>query len=320
MAKYRSALPQLSGDFFMADGGVETTLIFLERQDLPELAAFHLLRTPEGEERLRNYFRRYAELANRYNTGLVLESATWRASPDWGAKLGYSSEELADATRRAVRLLEVVRAEYETAEAPIVISGCVGPRGDGYVANTAMSREEARDYHQVQIKTLAGTAADLVSAITMNYANEAIGLTQAAKDAGMPVVISFTTETNGRLPSDEPLGETIQRVDEATDGYPAYFMINCAHPSHFEEAVSRDEPWVERIRGVRANASRLSHAELEEQEELDIGDPRELGREYAELRRKGLRQLNVMGGCCGTDERHVEAITAACLPMFSRAA
>ena len=320
MAKYRDVLPQLGGNFFMSDGGIETTLVFLEGQHLPELAAFCLLQTPEGEERLRNYFRRYAELASRFNTGLVLESPTWRASPDWGVKLGYSADGLAEANRRAIRLLEEVRAEYETPETPIVISGCMGPRGDGYVADTAMSPQEARDYHRVQIETLAGTAADLVSVLTMTNTAEAIGLTLAAKDAGMPAVISFTTETDGRLPSGEPLRGAIERVDDATDGYPAYFMINCAHPTHFEEAVAADEPWVERIRALRANASRLSHVELEEEEELDIGDPRELGREYAELRRKCLTHLNVMGGCCGTDERHVEAITAACLPLFSRAA
>ncbi len=330
MAKYRTALPQLGGDFFMADGGIETTLIFLEGQDLPELAAFYLLRTPEGEERLRNYFRRYAELARRFNTGLILESATWRASPDWGAKLGYSAEELADANRRAIGLLEEIRGEYEAPEAPIVISGCVGPRGDGYVAANFMAPEEARNYHQTQIETFSDTPADLVSAITMNYIEEAIGFTQAAKDSGMPAVVSFTTETDGTLPSGQRLQDAIERVDEATEGYPAYFMINCAHPSHFahvcarprhfEEAVARREPWVDRIRGLRANASRLSHAELEEQKELDIGDPAELGREYAELRRKGLRQLNVMGGCCGTDHRHVEAIASACVPLFRTAA
>ena len=320
VAKYRSALPQLDGVFFMTDGGLETTLIFLEGQDLPEFAAFVLFETPEGEGVLRKYFLTYAELAKRFNTGLVLESATWRANPDWGEKLGYSKDSLAEANTKAVRLIEEIRSDYETPETPIVISGCVGPRGDGYVADHAMSDKEAEDYHRVQIETFAGTAADLVTAMTMNYAEEAVGLARAAKQANMPVVLSFTVETDGRLPTGQSLGDAIKQVDDATSGYPAYFMINCAHPSHFDQVVEGDEPWVERIRGLRANASRMSHAELDEAPELDAGVPSDLGQEYAGLKNQQLKHLNVMGGCCGTDHRHIEHIASACLPLFREAA
>ena len=320
MAKYRSALPQLGGDFFMTDGGLETTLIFLEGQDLPEFAAFLLLETPEGEGVLRKYFLTYAELAKRFNTGLVLETATWRANPDWGEKLGYTKDSLTEANTKAVHLIEEIRSDYETPETPIVISGCVGPRGDGYVVDYAMSDKEAEDYHRVQIETFAGTAADLVTAITINYAEEAVGVTRAAEQANMPVVLSFTVETDGRLPTGQSLGDAIKQVDDATSGYPAYFMINCAHPSHFDQAVEGDEPWVERIRGLRANASRMSHAELDVAPKLDAGVPSELGQEYAGLRNQQLKHLNVMGGCCGTDHRHVEHIASACLPLFREAA
>jgi S-methylmethionine-dependent homocysteine/selenocysteine methylase len=319
VAKYRGALPQLGGDFFMTDGGLETTLVFLEGHDLPEFAAFVLHETPEGEGALRKYFRTYAELAKRFKTGLVLETATWRANPDWGERLGYSKEGLAEANAKAVRLLEEVRGDHETPQTPIVISGCVGPRGDGYVVEDAMSEEEAEDYHREQIETFAGTAADLVTAITMNYAEEAVGLARAAQQAEMPVVISFTVETDGRLPTGQSLGEAIGQVDDATSGYPAYFMINCAHPSHFGHVVEGAEPWAERIRGLRANASRMSHAELDEAPELDAGDPSELGQEYAGLRNRRLKHLNVMGGCCGTDHRHIERIASASLPLFREA-
>lgn len=320
MAKYRNELPQHSGDFFMTDGGIETTLIFLEGQELPHFAAFHLLKTPEGEDVLRKYFRTYAELAKRFKTGLILETATWRANPDWGERLKYSPDALADANRKAVHLIEEVRSEYETPQTPIVISGCVGPRGDGYVPQTAMSERDAEDYHRIQIEIFAGTAADLVTAITMNYAAEAVGLARAARQANMPVVISFTVETDGRLPTGQSLGDAIRQVDDATSGYPAYFMINCAHPTHFNQAVRGDELWVKRVRGLRANASRMSHAELDAAPELDAGSPTELGREYAELRTQSLKHLNVMGGCCGTDHRHIEQITSACLPLFRETA
>ena len=320
MSKYRSALPQLGRDFFMTDGGIETTLIFLDGQDIPYFAAFHLLKTSEGEQMLRKYFRTYGELAKKLNVGLILETATWRANPDWGEKLGYGTEDLAEANSRAVRLLQEIRSEYETDRMPIIISGCIGPRGDGYVPGTAMSAIEAEAYHQIQIETFANTAADLVTAITMNYAEEAVGIVRAAKHANMPIVISFTVETDGNLPTGQPLGDAIKQVDDATSRYPTYFMINCAHPSHFASVLHGNEPWAARIRGLRANASKMSHAELNEAPELDAGNPIELGQEYAALRKQQLKHLNVMGGCCGTDHRHIEQIALACLPIFRGAA
>lgn len=319
MSKYRSALPQLGRDFFMTDGGIETTLIFLDGQDIPYFAAFHLLKTSEGEQVLRKYFRTYGELAKKLNVGLILETATWRANPDWGEKLGYGTEDLAEANSRAVRLLQEIRSEYETDRMPIVISGCIGPRGDGYIPDTAMSAIEAEAYHQIQIETFANTAADLVTAITMNYAEEAVGIVRAAKHANMPIVISFTVETDGNLPTGQPLGDAIKQVDDATSRYPTYFMINCAHPSHFASVLHGNEPWTARIRGLRANASKMSHAELNEAPELDAGNPIELGQEYAALRKQQLKHLNVMGGCCGTDHRHIEHIARACLPLFREA-
>lgn len=320
MAKYRQSLSQFRGEFFLTDGGIETTLIFLDGQDLPHFAAFHLFTTPEGEGALRKYFRTYAELAQKYRSGLLLETATWRASADWGDKLLYSRDALAEANKKSVRLLEDIRDEYETARTPIVISGCVGPRGDGYVPSSKMSDKQAEAYHSAQVETFAGTAADLVTGITMNYAEEAIGLVRAAEKAALPVVISFTVETDGKLPTGQSLGDAIQQVDEATSAYPSYFMINCAHPTHFSSVVDGEEAWMERIRGLRANASTMSHAELNEAPELDAGNPAELGREYAALKGQQLKSLNVFGGCCGTDHRHIEQIALACLPLFGSAA
>lgn len=318
MPRHRNALPQLAGTFFLTDGGIETTLIFHEGLTLPDFAAFHLLKTPEGEAALRRYFRTYAEIAKRFGTGLILESATWRASADWGQKLGYTPEALADANRRAVRLLEELRSEYETEQTPVVISGCLGPRGDGYVPDRAMSAQEAEAYHREQVETFASSAVDMVCAITMNYVEEAIGIACAAQHADMPVAISFTVETDGKLPTGQTLKAAIEQVDNATSGYPSYYMINCAHPTHFDGVLAEGEPWVKRIRGLRANASRMSHAQLNEAPELDAGNAAELGQEYADLKKR-LPQLNVMGGCCGTDHRHIEQIASACLPLFRNA-
>ena len=317
MTQFRKALPQLNGDFFLTDGGIETTLIFLEGQELPDFAAFHLLKTRNGEAALRKYFRTYAELADRFHTGLILESATWRASADWGNKLGYGVKEMADANRRAVSLLEEIRGERKGNQGRVVISGCLGPRGDGYSPGKTMTVNEAETYHGNQVKVFEDSMADMVTAITMNYVEEAIGIVRAAEKAEMPVVISFTVETDGKLPTGQTLRGAIEEVDAATSRYPSYYMINCAHPTHFQQVLAQGEPWTRRIRGLRANASRKSHAELNESAELDIGNPIELGSEHAQLK-KHFSDINVMGGCCGTDHRHIEQIASACSPLFQR--
>jgi homocysteine S-methyltransferase len=302
----RAQLPQAAGGTFITDGGMETTLVFHHGIDLPHFAAFVLLDDPEGTEALRSYFRSYLEIARAQDVGIVLDTPTWRANPDWGERLGYGAEALADVNRRAVALLEELRAEHG-AQPPLVISGCIGPRGDGYRVDDAMSADEAEEYHRPQVATFADTSADLVSALTLTYADEATGIARAARAAGIPAVISFTVETDGRLPSGEALAEAIEAVEAATDGAVAYFMINCAHPSHFDDVLDASAPWAGRIRGLRANASAKSHAELDEAEELDPGDPADLAARYRALRPR-LPNLNVVGGCCGTDERHVREI------------
>lgn len=312
MPQYRQNLPQLSSDIFLTDGGLETSLIFHEGLDLPEFAAFDLLKDNQGYEALYEYFQKYAQLAQAYGVGLILESATWRANPDWGTKLGYDAAALAAVNQKAIALLHTLRQQYETETSRMVISGCVGPRGDGYQSDTAMTPTEAQVYHLPQIEAFRDAEVDMVSAVTMTYAEEAIGITQAAQLVGMPAVISFTVETDGNLPTGQTLKDAITQVDTATGNGPIYYMINCAHPSHFDHVLSADEPWLTRIHGLRANASTKSHAELDEAEELDDGNPQELGQQYLNLS-DALPSLNVLGGCCGTDHRHIEAICKACL-------
>jgi S-methylmethionine-dependent homocysteine/selenocysteine methylase len=311
VARYRQRLPQIDdGRLFLTDGGIETSLIFHRGLELPAFAAFVLFKDDAGIEALREYFKPYLELARERGTGFILDTATWRASPDWGAQLGYSGEELDAANRKAVAVAEELREVYEDEQTPIVIDGVVGPRGDGYDPKDFMSAAEAEGYHAQQIGTFSRSAADMVSAITMTYAEEAVGIVRAAQGAGMPVAVSFTVETDGRLPNKQPLKDAIEQVDSETDGAAAYFMVNCAHPEHFAHVVSDHGPWLDRIVGIRANASRKSHAELDEAEELDVGDPVELAAQYRALRPR-LPAVNVLGGCCGTDHSHVREICAA---------
>jgi S-methylmethionine-dependent homocysteine/selenocysteine methylase len=304
-------LPQLErGRVFLADGGLETSLIFHCGIDLPLFAAFPLLDDAEGRAALRDYFVPYLEAARERGAGFLLDTATWRANRDWGGQLGYDAAELDRVNREAVAFARELRASVADAPEPILVTGVIGPRGDGYVADTQMSATAAEAYHAAQAGSFAAAGADMIAAITMTYAEEAIGIARAAAALGVPAAISFTVETDGRLPSGQALGDAIEQVDAETLGSPAYFMVNCAHPSHFADVVADGGAWRDRIAGLRANASAMSHEELDEAEELDEGDPRELAAGCAALR-ASLPNVTVLGGCCGTDQRHVAAVAAA---------
>ena len=306
-----TSLPQLSGErLFLTDGGLETVLVFQKGFELPHFASFTLLEDEQGRAAMREYFAEFLALARERGTGFLLDTATWRSNPDWAALLGYDAEALDRVNREAVAFAQAIRDEHADADTPVLINGVVGPRGDGYVVDGVMSAEEAEEYHAGQVHSFVAAGADMVSAITMTYAEEATGITRAAAKAGIPVAISFTVETDGRLPSGQPLGDAIAQTDFESESSPAYYMVNCAHPSHFEHVVRGGGAWVGRIAGLRANASTMSHAELDEAEELDEGDPDALGAGYLALR-SHLRNVNVIGGCCGTDERHVAAVAAA---------
>ena len=317
MAKYRHALPQAEGGLFLSDGGMETALIFLQGIDLPQFASFVLLDDEKGRAELVKYYEHFLPIARRRGLGFVLDTATWRASLDWGRLIGFDAGRLRAANVAAVELVAALRDRWETPETPIVLNGAIGPRGDGYKAGR-MEAGEAEDYHAFQVGIFAGTQADMVSAITMNTVNEAVGIARAAKAAGMPCVVSFTVETDGRLVDGTTLRAAIEATEEATGAAPAYYMVNCAHPSHFEQALARDEDWVKRIHGVRANASAKSHAELDESDTLDIGDIGDLGRRYRGLT-KAFPSMRILGGCCGTDHRHIHAICEAVSPAAAAA-
>lgn len=304
-------LPQLGARPFLADAGLETELVFHDALDLPHFAAFPLLDSDTGRARLLAYYRSFAALAADHGTGVVLETPTWRAGADWGGRLGYRARSLARLNREGAALVASLRALLPPGR--LVASGCIGPRGDGYVAARREDALAARDHHQFQADALAEGGVDMLSAMTMTHAGEAAGIVLAARRSALPVAVSFTVGTDGRLPDGTRLAEAIDAVDQATGGYAAYYMVNCAHPSHFRNELLAAGAAGDRVRGLRANASRRSHAELEAASELDEGDPQALADDYRDLR-AALPGLSVLGGCCGTDLRHIRAIARACLP------
>lgn len=309
MAQYRDNLPQLSGDPFLTDAGLETDLIFNHGIEIREFAAHTLLPDPAGRKALVDYFDGFLSLARERNVGFILDSQTWKAHTHWADDLGESEDALERANRNAIDFVAGIRAHHADFAKPIVLNGVIGPRGDAYAPEAAVAADEAEAYHAKQIGWFKDTDVDMITALTFTQADEATGLVRAARAAGMPVVVSFTVETDGRLPTGQPLNEAIEQVDAGSNAGAAYFMVNCAHPDHFMP-VLKDGDWARRIRGIRCNASRKSHAELDACETLDHGNPAELGGQYRNIR-ETMPWLNVFGGCCGSDLRHVAAVATA---------
>jgi homocysteine S-methyltransferase len=293
----------------VTEAGLETWLVFDKGIDLPAFAAYPLVATPEGRALFSEYYEHYVDIAQAADAALLLETPTWRANPDWAAVLGHDLGALGKFLDASVEMLDALRRGWSSDQA-FLIGATVGPRGDGYRVESLMDADTSADYHAFQIARMAAAGVDTVSALTMGYVDEAVGIAQATEASGLPVVISFTVETDGRLPSGTSIGEAITAVDEATDGYPTHYMINCAHPTHFDHVLDAGAAWVHRVGGLRANASMASHAELDEMHELDAGDPDDLAERYVALRAT-LPALHVIGGCCGTDHRHVAAIATA---------
>ena len=296
-----------SSRFFLSDGGLETYMIFEKGFDLPFFSAAVLLDSAEGRAALTEYFERFIGIARDHGRGFLIDAPTWRAGSAWSGPMGQTLAEMMETNARAVEFVRAIRDRHETADLPILVNGLIGPAGDAYAPDTVLAAEEARLIHAPQVGALGRAGVDLISAMTLTHAGEATGIALAAREAGTPLAIALTLETDGHLPSGQSLGDAIAEVDGATGASPLYYMINCAHPDHFRDVLDRSAPWIARIGGVRANASRMSHAELDEAQTLDDGDPVELGQLNAELAAL-LPNLRVAGGCCGTDHRHVRCI------------
>ena len=318
MRERDNLLPQQRGQMFVTDGGIETHMIFNEGEDLPDMSVYLLNDSERGRQKMREYYRAYLPIAQAAGQGFLFDTNTWRASPDWGQRAGLDTARLRAANIAAVDFCAEMQAEFAAAGVGSIISGVIGPRRDAWQYDGRMTTEEAMDYHRLQVEAFADSAAAYVSVYTLTNVPEAVGIARLCREAGLPVVLSFTLETDGKLPGGKPLGEAIMETDAATDGYPAYYMINCVHPIHFASTIRHAGGWVDRIGGLRVNASMKSHAELDESPELDIGNIVDLAQRYQRLLPL-LPNIRVIGGCCGTDHRHIAAICDACLPSLGPA-
>ncbi|MCR9097670.1 MAG: homocysteine S-methyltransferase family protein [bacterium] len=314
----RSIRPLFDERLYVTNAGTETYLVFQQGFDLPEFCGFVVYEDEPATQRLaREHLEPIFESAARSGCGLLLDILSWRAQPDFLALLGRPAEDLGrlnaqlvESTRSIVQAWRK-RSGVSEDDMPILLCADVGPRGDGYrIEGDEVSPEQAQAYHTPQITALAAAGVDLMSALTMTSGAESIGMTRAAAEAGLPIIVSPTVETDGRLPDGWSLGDFIERVDRETDSAPLFYMVNCAHPSHLrptlDAAQDAGAPWLERFKGFRANASSKSHAELDESTTLDRGEPEALARELAEMKRRF--DLRVVGGCCGTDHEHMDLV------------
>lgn len=295
---------------YLTDGGLETTMIYHKGIELNHFAAFELLLSEDGKKELTSYYASYIEIAKANDLPFIFETPTWRANADWGRLMGYNQEDLKRINTESIAFMRDIAMKFDVDNG--LFSGQIGPRGDGYVLERRMSAEEAAEYHHTQVAVFSEAGADFVTILTMNYPEEAAGLALAAKSVNIPAVVSFTVETDGNLPSGDLLSEAIEYVDRLSGNYPSYYMINCAHPLHFSEKLKSQPAIADKIRGIRANASIKSHAELEISETLDIGDKVLLANGINSLKEM-LPSMQVLGGCCGTDHTHIKEICAVFL-------
>jgi len=309
MGTQRSALPNETNRLFLTDGGTETWLIHKRGLELPYFSSFHLLNDARATEEIRSYYRSFADIAVEHGTAFIFDSLTYRASTDWGELLGYSAGALAEMNLMALELYREVAHESGLADSDAIISGCIGPKGDAYEQNAALAADGAQEYHQVQVDTFKSGDVDIVTALSLSSSQEAIGIVRAAQAAGLQSAISFMVEKDHCLQSGESLQTAIETVDRATGAAAAYFMVNCAHPIDFGPALT-DGKWVSRVHGIRANSSKQEHSLLNTLGHLDEGNPEELAGEYASLKSR-YPDMNVFGGCCGTDFTHVRQISSA---------
>lgn len=301
--------PRLENRFYLTEAGTETEVLYKWGFELPEFAMYPLLDDPEADAVLRDMYRRYFDVAEAHDTGLLILGHDYRASPDWGAKLGYSPEALAEMQRRTIAFLDDLRREYAGRVRDAYIAGCIGPRGDAYGTGGTITEVEAEAYHSVQLSTLRTTPADMAIALTFNNIPEAVGVIRAARAIGIDIGVSLTLTTEGRLRSGPSLREAVETIDARTGGGAAWFGTNCAHPLEFAPALAEGGDWLQRLRYIRPNAVKMEQIALCKLGHLEDGDPIELGRQMAEVAAE-LPAADILGGCCGTDERHLETIAS----------
>ncbi len=296
-----------TNEVFLTEGGIETEIMYRHGFELPEFSMLPLLDNPKAVAAIRSVLSQHLDVAAEFGLSFMLTGLDYRASPDWGAKLGYSPAGLADATIAAIDLLRDIAKNYENQIPRLLIGGILGPRGDAYSLNREITEASSEDYHAVQLETLKRAKVDFTCAMTFNNIAESVGAARAAATAGMPFSISLTLDGTSKLKSGPSLAEAITEIDAKTGNEaPDFYMINCSHPLEYEPALEAGD-WTKRLRGVRPNASKMDKLALCKLGHIEDGDPVELGAQLLSLSDR-YPQLDIFGGCCGTGHNHLREI------------
>lgn len=296
--------PRREGQFYLTEGGVETELMYKWGIELPHFATFPLFENPEAMAAIRGIFHRYLDIAAKYRLPALVSGLDYRASPDWGAILGYSRKALAEATLQSVDFTRELVQEYASDIPQGFVIGTLGPRGDAYQLNRTITEDEAEDYHGVQLETLKQADVDIAWAMTFNNTAEAIGAARAAGKIGLPFAVSLSLDSTSKLKSGPSFAEAVETIEAKTNGSPVFYFLNCSHPVEFEPALTPGD-WIERVRGFRPNASKMEKVALCKLGHLEEGDPVELGQLVGDVVRR-YPHMDIWGGCCGTGEVHLE--------------
>jgi homocysteine S-methyltransferase len=296
--------PQENDVIYLAEGGQETEIMYRHGHDLPEFAMYPLLENPEAVADLKQMYARVLDIAAECGFAAMICGLDYRASPDWGEKLGYSRSGLAEALEASIAFLRDVAEPYQGQIDRILIGGSIGPRGDAYSLNRTITADEAEDYHGFQLEVLQRVGVDFASAMTFNNVAEAIGVSRAAARVGLPLSMGFVLDNNHRLKSGASLREAVEAVDaEAGNAKPDFYGINCSHPLEFEPALESGD-WILRLRSLRPNASARDKMDLCKIGHLEEGDPVDLGHRMGALAKR-LPHVDIFGGCCGTWDKHL---------------
>ena len=302
--------PLLPGLRYLAEGGQETELMYGHGFDLPEFALFPLLDNPAAAAKLTAMYRAVLDVAVRHRLGVLLGGLDYRASPDWAERLGFDAAQLAEYQIRSIDFLRQVSQPYRKRLPHILVAGCVGPQGDAYHRNEAVTETSAQAYHSTQMANLAAADVDVVEAMTFTSAEEAIGVIRAARAHDLPIVVSFMIDSAGAADGSWSFRKMIETVDSATDGYALFYGINCSHPVEFEPQLAEPGEWLDRIGLLRPNASAKDKTELCQIGHLERGDPADLALRMERLAER-MPDVRIWGGCCGTWDEHLERIAAA---------
>lgn len=301
--------PFQDGLLYLTEAGTETEVLYKEGYELPHFAMWTLLDNPEAMERIGDMYRRYLDVAAENETGIVLCGFDYRASPDWAALLDVDRDGLREVIHRGIGFLRDVSDPYRDRVPHILLGGSIGPRGDAYSRGEPVTADSAEEYHSFQIACLKEAGADIACAHTFNNIPEAVGVARAARAEGLPLAMYFSLDSSSRLNTGPSLRDAVIETDSQTGNAPLFYGLNCSHPVEFEPALEPGD-WIDRLRSIRPNASKMEKIALCKLGHLEDGDPDELGAQMGDLARR-YPHMDIMGGCCGTDERHLSRIAEA---------